>query len=73
MTDFIAYISAQQRMQANMNDTEATDIPRPGGRRLVAWSSIHGMRRRTSIALYRLAAAIQPIGDPASAMVNAPR
>jgi hypothetical protein len=73
MTDFIVYISAQQRMQAVIHDTEATDTPRRGPRRVVAPSRIHAVRRCISIALYRMAAAIQPICEPTGAMANASR
>jgi hypothetical protein len=77
MTDFIVYISVyisvQQRMQAVIHDTEATDTPRSGPRHVVAPSRIHAVRRYVSIALYRMAGAIQPICEPTSAMANASR
>jgi hypothetical protein len=73
MTDFIVYMSAQQRMQAVMNDTEPTDQRRTGRTHRATWSSVHPIRQYISAALYRLAEAVQPVGEPASIAVNAPR
>jgi hypothetical protein len=72
MTDFIIYISVQQRMQTVMNDTEAIRAARQRDVPLVGWSSCRAVRQRVSVALYRLAEAIQPTGEPPRPMMNAP-
>lgn len=72
MTDFIAYISAQQRMQADM--TYATSAPvRRGDRRHVTRSGFHIVRQTVSVALHRLAVAIQPGGAIAGTLGDALR
>lgn len=72
MTDFIVYISAQQQTQAVVNDAETRNLSRQDRQRLVAWPGIRTVRQHVSSALYRLAEAIQPNGEPAGALVNAP-
>lgn len=72
MTDFIVYISAQQRMQIIMHDSEPTDRRRRDRRHVATWSSLHAIRRHISVALYRLAEAVQPVGEPATIIASAP-
>lgn len=73
MTDFIVYISAQQRMQAAAHHTEAANTPRSGPGQAVRQSRISAVRQRISVVLYQLAQAIQPMCEPTSGVANAPR
>lgn len=73
MTDFIVYISAQQRMQANLDDIDPSPPRRSARVPRVEWSDANAVRQRISIALFRLAEAIQPVGEQASALGSAPR
>lgn len=71
MTDFIVYISAQQRMQAISKDAPSTDVAAPGCTPRVGRTSVDAARRQISLMLHHLADAIHPVGDHTGAPLAA--
>jgi hypothetical protein len=73
MTDFIVYISAQQRMHAIMEESDAEDAKRPRRTSRLSRAGLDAARQQISLALHRLADAIQPLGEAAGAPLSASR
>lgn len=73
MTDFIAYISAQQRMQGSVREGSAEVARRPISGRRMKRLNMDAVRQRISTALYQLANAVHPTEKPLDAPLSAAR
>lgn len=73
MTDFIVYISAQQRMQGSVQEGSAEETRRPVSGRRIGRLNLDAVRQRLSTALYQLANAVHPIDKPADSPLSAAR
>lgn len=73
MTDFIVYISAQQRMQAVFKEPEAEEARRPRHGANLRRARVDAARQKVSVALYRLADAIRPLGEATGAPLSVSR